>query len=462
MKSFQKQLYCLTVSLLVILLSLPAKAHSGYDYTSNSTVADTLGGILNGSIPIFDDGKGYAVGSSIGDGRHDFGGTFGWTCWAYANAVYYKLFGSVPQSSGTNVVNIVGTTSASYDSFLSAGVKCGTYMRTEGNGGHSIIILSYNPSIITWVDANWSSDGVIKIHNESYSFFNTWYINYKGRRLNRVINPSYVIPPTPNNDDTSSINKTYRIKSTTTLGLNIRNVPTTSNNAPIGLLNPGDTIVCTKRTNYQANGYYWLFGTSSTGIPGWITENYEWIEEVSPTPTTAYLDVNGWLDATFSGNLGDCGTVDVYINGELVANDVNDYYTAWPVGTTYEISDIRARQGYIYRGAHISYLSGKIDSSGTDVELSFDRDGILPTISNVAVANITSEGYTVTCTVTDNTLTFGIKNNDSDRETYVIFDKFNVTYISASTDIEAYAANLLNKQMNSEVKEALSGIKGKR
>lgn len=73
---------------------------------------------------------------------------------------------------------------------------------------------------------------------------------------------------------------------------------------------------------------------------------------------------------------------------------------------------------------------------------------------STAFNNELYENYVV-CTVTDNTLTFGIKNNDSDRETYVIFDKFNVTYISASTDIEAYAANLLNKQMNSEVKAAL-------
>ncbi len=191
---------------------------------------------------------------------------------------------------------------------------------------------------------------------------------------------------------------TYRVA--TSDGLNMRSSASTNGGYVTTLWSPTEINV-TKKTS--ADGYTWGYGTSSTGYTGWIVVDNSWTTLVSSTVAqSAYLDVNGWLDATFSGNLGDCGTVDVYINGELVANDVNDYYTAWPVGTTYEISDIRARQGYIYRGAHISYLSGKIDSSGTDVELSFDRDGILPTISNVAVANITSEGYTVTCTVTDN------------------------------------------------------------
>ena len=180
-----------------------------------------------------------------------------------------------------------------------------------------------------------------------------------------------IIPPS---DNTTAIDKTYRVKSTTTWGLNVRSMPTTSNNNPIALLNPGDTIACTKRTNYQANGYYWLYGTSSTGITGWISENLDWIEVVSSAPTTAFLDVNGWLDASFSGSLGDYGTVDVYINGNLVADDVNDYYSEWPVGTTYEIKDIKACLGYKYWGPHLSYLSGTIESYGSDVELSFDKD----------------------------------------------------------------------------------------
>ena len=39
-----------------------------------------------------------------------------------------------------------------------------------------------------------------------------------------------------------------------------------------------------------------------------------------------YLDVNGLLDGANNGGLGEFGTCDVYINGSLVANDVNDFY----------------------------------------------------------------------------------------------------------------------------------------
>lgn len=168
-----------------------AKAYSGYDYTTNPSVADTLSGILNGSIGIFDSENGYPVGSSIGSGQHQFGGTYGWTCWAYANAVYYRLFGVIPDRSASNAVNLIGT--VSYSSLASAGVKCGTYMRTESStqGGHSIILLAYSPSNIVWVDANWNSDGKIIVHSESYSYFNTYYINFKGRTLTKVVIPSY-------------------------------------------------------------------------------------------------------------------------------------------------------------------------------------------------------------------------------------------------------------------------------
>lgn len=207
---------------------------------------------------------------------------------------------------------------------------------------------------------------------------------------------------TPPSDDTSTINKTYRIKSTTTWGLNVRSVPTTSNNDPIGLLNPGDTIVCTKRTNYQANGYYWLYGTSNSGITGWISENMDWIEEVTSTPTTAYLDVNGWLDGVYDGGLNGYGTVDVYVNGNKQADDVGDYYASWPVGTSYEIKDIKACTGYIYTGVHEGSVSGTIGNSGTSVVLGFNRDTTAPTISNIQVSNITPSGYTVTCNVSDN------------------------------------------------------------
>lgn len=89
------------------------------------------------------------------------------------------------------------------------------------------------------------------------------------------------------------------------------------------------------------------------------------------------IDLNGTLDGVASGNLGAYGTADVYINGNRVSDDKNDYYTAHSLGTTYEIKDIKANPGYEYIGQYES-ISGKISASGTiDIRLPFATKGNL-------------------------------------------------------------------------------------
>ena len=88
-----------------------------------------------------------------------------------------------------------------------------------------------------------------------------------------------------------------------------------------------------------------------------------------------YLDVNGILNGAASGGLLDYGTCDVYINGSRVADDVNDYYTAWPSGTTYEIRDIRPTAQHTYSGSG-SY-SGTIGTAQVNINLAFDTYGTL-------------------------------------------------------------------------------------
>ena len=86
------------------------------------------------------------------------------------------------------------------------------------------------------------------------------------------------------------------------------------------------------------------------------------------TPPTYYLDLNGTLDGSSSGGISPYGTADVYINGSLTAQGVSDYYTAHPVGTTYEIKNIKVNEGYKYNG-NASY-SGTL-TAATSVVLSF-------------------------------------------------------------------------------------------
>ncbi len=84
-----------------------------------------------------------------------------------------------------------------------------------------------------------------------------------------------------------------------------------------------------------------------------------------------YLDLNGLLDGTASGNISGFGTADVYVNGTLVANDVTDYYAQHPYGSTYQITDIKAASGKTYNGVSSGAASGTIGAGNVGVQLKF-------------------------------------------------------------------------------------------
>ena len=98
-----------------------------------------------------------------------------------------------------------------------------------------------------------------------------------------------------------------------------------------------------------------------------------------------YLDLNGILDGKNIGNIKGFGTADVYINGKLAANDVNDFCKAYPKGTKYEIKDIKAASGKKYAGV-VGNLSGTIGTSKVNVNLKFN------TVTNGGVVSTTG-GY---------------------------------------------------------------------
>lgn len=83
-----------------------------------------------------------------------------------------------------------------------------------------------------------------------------------------------------------------------------------------------------------------------------------------------YLDVNGLLDGSAVQNTAGYGTFDVYINGTLVSDNVTDYYTEWPYGTTYEIKGVVATTGHTYNGVSAGSASGTITGTKS-VQLNF-------------------------------------------------------------------------------------------
>ena len=120
--------------------------------------------------------------------------------------------------------------------------------------------------------------------------------------------------------------------------------------------------------NTQANGsgtkYTLNLGQTDKQLSN-VTLYAQW------TPNSYYLDLNGYLDGTSSGNITGYGTADVYVNEKLVADDVSDYCSQIPYGSTYEIKDIKTKVGHVYNGAHSGKLSGTMGAGRVSVELSF-------------------------------------------------------------------------------------------
>ena len=80
------------------------------------------------------------------------------------------------------------------------------------------------------------------------------------------------------------------------------------------------------------------------------------------------LDVNALLDGTASASLDGYGTFDVWIDGDRVADDQEDYCAELPRGASYRIDDIRPGGAYRYYGLQAGALEGVI-GSGTETEI---------------------------------------------------------------------------------------------
>ena len=92
-----------------------------------------------------------------------------------------------------------------------------------------------------------------------------------------------------------------------------------------------------------------------------------------------YLDINARVDGVYKGNTKNFAKFDVYINGEMSARAVTDYYKRWPAGTDVEIknvSSVYAQDGLSTRPfstAHavISSNPGVMEDNYTEMLLAF-------------------------------------------------------------------------------------------
>lgn len=152
----------------------------------------------------------------------------------------------------------------------------------------------------------------------------------------------------------------------------------------------GENVHVFARTKDKKNSSFRGWETYSEDLPWEGTEFYTnsipyytvykeyhpiWNENVA-------VDVSARIDGRYKGNTSGYATFDVYINGDLVKDDVTDFYKKYPVGTEYEITDIKPAAGYEFDGvsSRPSYanciptetLQGTVFSGGiNDIGLEF-------------------------------------------------------------------------------------------
>lgn len=88
---------------------------------------------------------------------------------------------------------------------------------------------------------------------------------------------------------------------------------------------------------------------TNTKVSGYYTDSLSF--DITSESYKYRLDVNGNLDdnGIGDGRLDDFGRFDVYLNGKLVKENVEDFCEPIPYGTTWEIKNIRSLDGYRYK-----------------------------------------------------------------------------------------------------------------
>ena len=72
-----------------------------------------------------------------------------------------------------------------------------------------------------------------------------------------------------------------------------------------------------------------------------------------------YLDLNSVVDDNGVSCLPDGCTCDLYINGKLVGEGIQDWWNKLPYGTEYEFKNFKTREGFEFKGAHNDFSALK-------------------------------------------------------------------------------------------------------
>ena len=336
-------------------------------------------------------------------------------CLAYARYCQWRVYGSFATSASGDYADLTGTISSANCTASTLKSKlygCAAATHIRMPSPHSISVLSTSNDGITFTDCN--SDGYcqVKVITKSWSEFAT-YIQGKGG-ITYAYARKGATPPPPDSCTCSTAHAgQYRCTSASTL--NIRSGHGTGYGV-IGSIPSGATVTISKATGTGENDWGHV---SYNGVSGYV--NMRYMQRITPTPTshnpegildeltggTHSIRVRGW---TFDrDNLGASLEVHVYVGDRcypIVANsgrpDVNNVYG---VGDYHGFDNVieldrgqTGTQSVVVYALNVGGGGNAIIGSGT---VNITSDTTPPTISNVSISNLTSSGYTISCTAID-------------------------------------------------------------
>lgn len=209
-----KRLLALFLSLLTAFAVFPgapaaaAADQTGGAYTKDVALAKKLTEVFAGTVKLFSNtDETFPVGASLdNDFQYAWGADYpdvgyGYQCFAYAQSVYYYLFGEIAGSADRSYTKSEVVLRAKdkllYREMLGAGIGCGAYFRTTNNAdysynssyGHSFILLSYDADTVTILEGNSDYQGLVAIRTFTWEEFNQQRLNNQNRRLAFAIQP---------------------------------------------------------------------------------------------------------------------------------------------------------------------------------------------------------------------------------------------------------------------------------
>ena len=255
-----------------------------------------------------------------------------------------------------------------------------------------------------------------------------------------VVSSEDPYPGHGNVDRTQTVKSTYTLfPKTCTVYFNANggNVSPTSKTVTVGG-KYGDLPTAT-RTGYTFNGWWTAAsGGSQVTSTTTVTNSSNHTLYAHWTNNQYYLNLNGYLDGTHSGNIKGFGTADIYVNGSRVGDDVTDWYIQYAYGSTYQIKDIKAATGKEYVGVYSGSLSGTI-TGDTTVILQFR------TASYTVTFNANGDGGSVS--PSSKTVTYGSAYGDLPTPTRTGYT-FNGWYTAASGGSKVTASTTVTTASN--------------